>query len=501
MKRFNRTLAILLAAVMMLLVLAACVVEENPPVTNPPTTNPPTTGTDGTGSTTQPVTPPTPTKRYDGETYTILSQEDLNQGVPSRDVVWLESEGTSQINEAVRDRNNFIYDQYGVTVKANFVDKMYEVASRAAFGGLSVCEAMHEGFTNYATLIDQSYLLDLKTVSPYLDMSSDVWSQTCVKNMSVAGHLYFCAGDIMITDKGGCWSVAFNRDLIKNNNLEDPYDLVDGKNWTYDKMYELAEAVCNKSSYDPDDYFSITWGIATDNSSNYMVWQGCGVTLIQKTDPETDLPSLAPLSEGAYDAMMKTAKIQFNTEVTIMQENMKGVSGGNFEGVIKLFQTGHALFKIGSMSVVEWMRDHDTDFGVLPMPKTDASQEKYYSSQSSTFAYALAIPIHCRDTEMVGFITQAMAEASTDTLIQAYYDKTLVHKGLRRPEDVRMLDLVFDGRIFDLSMVFGWAQPLIQKIASAKSETKVKSIKSSYDGFKKNIDKAIGDFLEKHNFA
>ena len=502
MKRTNRILAMLLVAAMLLLALAACAVPDEPPVTDPPATNPPSTGTDGPGSSTEPVTPPTPTKRYDGETYTILAQEDLTQGVPSRDVVYLESEGNASINQAVRDRNNYIYDQHGVTVKGYFVDQMYSVASKAAFGGLSVCEAMQEGFTNYATLIDNGYLLDMKTLSPYLDMSSSVWSQTCVKNMSIAGRLFFCAGDIMITDKGGCWAIAFNRDLISNNNLESPYDLVDSKGWTYDKMYELAEAVCDKSSApNPDDYFNITWGIATDNSSNYMVWQGCGVTLLEKTDPATDIPSLAPLTEGAYDAMIKTAKIQFNKEVSIMQENMKGITGGNFEGVIKLFQTGHALFKIGSMSIVEWMRNSDIDFGVLPMPKYAAEQDGYYSSQSMTFAYALGIPVHCRDTEMVGFITQALAEASTDTLLEAYYDNTLVHKGLRRPEDVRMLDLVFGGRIFDLSMVFNWASSLINKIASAKTEAKVKSLKSAYDGYKSTVDKNISDFIEKHNFS
>ena len=501
MKRTTKILALVLALVMLLGTLAACVVPEDPPKDTTPSTKAPSTGDDPNATeTTKPDETPTPTKMYDGETYTILGKDEYSNTTPARDIIYLESEGNSSINLAVRDRNNYIYDTYGVTIEGRFVDQMLNDEIHAADAGLSICEAMTEGFTNYSTLIDYGYLMDLKTISPYLNLSSSVWSQECIKNMSVANRLYFVAGDIMITDKMGCWSVAFNRDLIKNNNLENPYDLVDSGNWTYDKMYELGLGVCDKSSYDPDDYFNITWGIATDSSSNYMVWQGCGVTLIQK-DPTTDLPYLGPLTEGSYDAMMLTARIQFNTEITIMQDNMKGITGGNFEGVIKLFQIGHALFKIGSMSVVEWMREYDSDFGVLPMPKSDPAQEKYYSSQSSTFAYALAIPIYCRDTEMTAFITQALCEASTDTLLNAYYDKTLVYKGLRRVEDVKMLNLVFDGRIFDLSMVFGWAQPLMSQIAAAKNESKVKSIKSKYDSYKKNIDKAINDFLVKHEMA
>ena len=48
--------------------------------------------------------------------------------------------------------------------------------------------------------------------------------------MSIGGALYFIQGDILTTDKEGCWSISFNRDLVNNNNaLENPYTLVDSK--------------------------------------------------------------------------------------------------------------------------------------------------------------------------------------------------------------------------------------------------------------------------------
>ena len=319
--------------------------------------------------------------------------------------------------------------------------------------------------------------------------------------MSIAHVLYFCSGDIMTSDKEGCWAMTFNRDIINNDNaLEDPYVLVDSRRWTYDKMYEMAAHVCNVSDYSPDDYFNVTWGVVSGTPNNYLMWQGSGNKLILKDDV-TDIPYLGPLTEAGYDAMLDVAKVQYDKQVTLLSDNIKGIRDVNFDGVIKIFQTGHALFNIGSLTMVEWMREHDTDFGVLPLPKAFEEQEAYYTSMSSTYAYAVAIPTSNQNHEFTAIITQALACESTTTVLEGYYDKTLVHKGLRRPEDVRMLDLMFNARLYDLSEVFSWANSLISKISAAKSEAKVKDIKSKYDGFSTNINNNIKTFLEKHGLA
>ncbi len=503
MQNCKRILAACLAF-LMLVSLVACVIPDEPDP-QPTETQQKTPTTDGPTETTENRHPQNnlPAKNYGGQDFRILGRSDQSAVWGRvRDIVYdSELVSTNSINEAVRDRNSYVEDTFGVSIKGIFDSDLKKKVEDAKDSGFDLYDIVEDSFSVYANLIDDGYLLDLNTVSPYLDLSQSYWNQTCRKEMSIAGALYFCPGDIMTSDKEACWSVTFNRDIVKNDNaLEDPYTLVDTKVWTIDKMYEMASHACNKSSFDPDDYFNITWGCVSSSSNTYFLWQGSGTRLIVK-DSTTDLPELAPLTEGAYDAMILAANFNFDKDVVLFAENIKGVADVYFDGTIKIFQTGHSLFNIGSMTMVEWMREYDTDFGVLPLPKASEAQENYYSSMSSTYAYSVAIPTSNENLEFTAIITQALACESTPTLLEAYYDKTLVHKGLRRVEDVRMLDLIFANRLYDLSEVFSWASPLMSQIGAAKNESKVKSIKSKYDSYAKNINKSIAEFLEKHELV
>ena len=506
MKTRNQILAAALA-LLMLLSLVACAVpdEPTPPATTETKAQPATEpGTETTEPDTSHPVSGLPAKDYGGQDFRILGRNDQCKfWGRARDIVYdNELTTTNSINEAVRDRNQYIEDLYKVNIKGTFVDNETRTAvSRAKDAGRDEYEIVEDAFAVFAQLVDDGLLENLNEFSSYLDFSQSYWNQNCRREMSIGGALYFIQGDILTTDKEGCWSISFNRDLVNNNNaLENPYTLVDSKAWTLDKMYEMGMLVCNASQYAADDYFNITWGVVSSSSNTFYLWQGSGTQLIVK-DAVTDLPSLAPLTEGAYDAMISAAKLNFDTSVTLFAENIKGVTDVYFDGATKIFQTGHALFKIGSLSIVEWMREYDTDFGVLPLPKATATQENYYSTTNTNYAFSLAIPTSNQNHEFTAIITQALACESSATLLDAYYDKTLVYKGLRRPEDVRMLDLIFASRLYDLSEAFTWASPLISQIGNVKSESKVKSIRSKYDSYKTNIDKSIGAFLEKHGFV
>ncbi len=500
MKIFQKIVAFLLVFAMMM-TFVACVTTPEQPVDPPTTTQKsPTTdpGTDEPQTEYDPhANPGLPSKNYDGQNYRILAAESYGTYGRARDVEYDDTLTTvNTINEAVRSRNDYISDKYGVEIKGVFQSEISNKLSEALSTGLTICEVIEDATKNYVSLVELGQLTDLNTFSPYLDLSQTWWNQNCKSSLSIANKLYFEAGDIMTTDKEATWAISFNRDLIKNNNLDNPYDLVDNNAWTYDAMYSLAQQISDVADH-PGDQFGATWGVVSENSNTYMMWQGCGARLIVK-DTVTDLPQLAPLTEGDYDAMLKAATIQFDKNVTLLASDVKGVADHYFDGTIKIFQTGHSLFFIGSMSMVEWMRDNEMDFGVLPMPKLNEAQEGYYSSIGAAYAYSLAIPNDpLMDKEFVAIITQALGCESTDTLIQAYYDKTLVYKGLRRVEDVKMLNLVFNSRVFDLSLVFDWASPLSNQIGAAKNESKVKSIKSKYDSYAKNINSSINNFLEK----
>ena len=382
----------LVLACVMLLSVVACAVPEPPVQETKPVGNQP-------GETdSYHADPGLPSFWFDNKSFTFMGLEIVERENPARDIIYFEDVQSDMINEAVHDRNIYIEETYGVSIEAAWSSRedMPAEVERAINAGLPNCQAMENGIGYYGAMFEKGYLVDLNAMSPYLDLSQAWWDANCYEAMSVCGYLFFATGDIMITDKMATWAISFNRDLITDHNLENPYDLVDSYQWTYDKMYEMAAAVSDAEFHDPEDYFGITWGLCSQVANSYLMWYGCGNTILGKD--ENDIPVTNTLTESAYDAMMDIATMQFDKNVTILQSNIKGVSSF-FDGTIKIFQIGHSLFFCGATNMIEWLREYDMDFGVLPMPMADELQKAYYSGISSSQSCALAIPYYSHYTQ------------------------------------------------------------------------------------------------------
>ena len=501
----------MLVIVAMAVSAAACAVpsddgddtEKRPPSTNAGTSTGAPTETEYVDPH---ADPGLPSVNYHNTDFRIMAEENVSNGDRARDVVYNEDIASNTINEAVHDRNVYIEDKYGVNIVGSFgkSEDMPQLVARNIASGDRFVEAVECDLYHFASISDAGHLYDLHKLSDYLDLSQPYWDQNCAQSLSLAGALFFETGDIMITDKMGTWSISFNRDLVKyTEGLENLYTVTNTGGWTYEKRYEYMGAVCDYSSHDPTDQFGITWGAVSEKANSYYMWQGCGNGMIGKD--ENDIPRLNELTESAYDSMKRIATIQYDKTRTLLASDVKGVQSVYFDGTIKIFEEGHSLFFIGSMTIIEWMRAYDTDFGILPMPKADTTQNRYYSAVSNTRSWAYGVPAFTshtqEDRDFIAIITQALACESTDTLKEAYYDTTLVYQGLRREEDVQMLNLIFDNRVYDLSLVYRWADPLIDQISAAKSDKMVTRLKSLYDTYANSINKAITDFLTSQGLA
>ena len=503
----NQLIALLLAVAMLLssVLMAACAVPDEPDDETQRVTQKPGEGSQSEEATTPETHEPRPSDylpsvNYNGADYTIMAGKVVSQNDPARDVVFFEDVASSAINEAVHDRNVYVEDKFGVNIVANWQlkDDMPLAISNGIAAGDVVCNVVECPYYSLANNLNNGQLEDLLSMSEYLDLSQPYWDQNSVEGLSLAHKLYMVCGDIMISDIMATWCVSFNRDMVNARDaLTDPYVYVKTGEWTYDKMYEMASLVSDYTSHSPDDWFGTTWGVLSQSGNTFFMWLGCGNHLIVKD--ENDIPRLNTISESAYDAMVGVGKIQYDTNVTLFNNRITGVSDTYFEGTHKIFKEGHGLFFVGSMTMIEWMRAYDTDFGILPMPKANNEQVGYHTAVSETMSYSFAIPKYTDKDQSyrdyVGIITQALCAESTDTVMEAYYDVTLTYHGLRREEDVQMLDMVVDGRMFDLTLPFRWCDSLVQQITSAKSAKMVTRLKSMYDSYANGITKAISDYL------
>ena len=89
----------------------------------------------------------------------------------------------------------------------------------------------------------------------------------------------------------------------------------------------------------------------------------------------------------------------------------------------------------------------ETDFGILPYPMWDESQDGYISRIEG--CVVPLIPLTNTDLDSTGAILEALASASPDTSVAAYYDIALTGKVTRDEDSVEMLDIIYSRRIYD----------------------------------------------------
>ena len=96
-------------------------------------------------------------------------------------------------------------------------------------------------------------------------------------------------------------------------------------------------------------------------------------------------------------------------------------------------------------------------YSILPFPKWDEAQENYYTNADDKFQ-VFSIPKTVSDTSFVGMIFEALSAESYRSVYPAYYDVALKGKYSSDPSTAEMIDIIMEGRKFDVSFQFGEKQ-------------------------------------------
>ncbi len=125
-----------------------------------------------------------------------------------------------------------------------------------------------------------------------------------------------------------------------------------------------------------------------------------------------------------------------------------------YEG--QAFMDGRALLCGQVMACVRLFRPMEDDFGIIPLPKYDEAQERYYSYVIPYDIFSASVPVTVKDTSVSGSVLQALAVLSAYYITPAYYEITITGKGLRDEESAEMLDIILASTVYDLARMYDW---------------------------------------------
>ena len=182
--------------------------------------------------------------RYDGETINTFGWSG-----PAAIEFFAEEMNGELVNDAIYQRNLSVEERLGVQLEyvlqpgayndrntwANTVvnsvqagDGAYDIASGYSMSG--------------ATLAFKGVSINLNDLQ-YLNFDKPWWPASLQEEATCGGKLYFCSGDISTYMIYYLYGTYFNKQLIIDHDLENPYDLVREGTWTLDKMMEMSSGI------------------------------------------------------------------------------------------------------------------------------------------------------------------------------------------------------------------------------------------------------------------
>ncbi len=437
-------------------------------------------------------------EEYKGREFTILVIGEGGGTYQSDDFTTVAGSGGINYGDAfygeVQARNDMIEQMYGVTLDVRKEDGAQGKAEQDALGGTQEYDAVLLSIDSMIALAQDTLLWDLRSeeLKGYFDEKAPWWAESANEAYSIDGRLYFTTGDITIMNKANIWSMLFNKQMITDNGLEDPYKLVEDGTWTFDKMVEMAKTVSTATASSDWSDETLIWGMITAYGDAYQFYGGSGMRVCEK-NPQ-DIPVLTFGDEASITIAEKILTTMNSSTWRLYAEICSGGPKGNvWEDSFDVFNSGRALFRPSGFTAVTKARSRaEMPFGILPMPKMSDTQDGYFTVTSGS--WAAGILKNCEDPQFSAYMLDAYAAGAKNYLTPAYVDVNLLGKSLRDDESEEILYDIFENIIYDVGAAYDFGGITSMFHSQAKAGTA--DITSAFATIETVIADEIDDMID-----
>jgi hypothetical protein len=293
--------------------------------------------------------------------------------------------------------------------------------------------------------------------------------------------------------------LVFNKTLLQNLALEDPYKLVREGKWTLDKLNEMAVAGSKDLNGDGkfnklDDQFGLEFGICWQTPALMYACDEITVILDQDGYPHVELDT-----QKKIDAYEKIYELLWGGDKTYcFNGNVPAEANHPHIGI----DSGRVLFCQYNLFTCENLRAAEVEYGILPLPKYDENQ-KNYMTNSWTGMYGLPINTDESKFDMIGTVMESMSALGHKEVIPVYYDILLKEKVSRDDDSRDMLDIILGGLIYDLGINYqaGSSIPgyFMKDLIVAKKQDYVSSLEKVKPKMESDYDKLYNKISDLEN--
>ena len=497
MKNMIRCLS---AALVLLMCLASCgnQTSNTPSTTEAPKADAETTTAAETEETHIPSVLP---QDYDLDGYVMTyygakQEPDKNN---SENGVYAAEQNGDIINDAAYARDSKVMEQY------NFVIKFVECSGShpndsvksVILAGDHAYDVILEGAGYMPALAAEGMLVNMEDLE-YMSLGSPWWLQTVNDTLRIGGRLYSTIGSHMIRTKTFLYTVMFNYTIADDFGIEkEPlYEAARSGRWTLDMLYDNAKKVKADLNGDGNYDYNDLWGMSGESYCAYAMSYSAGVDFV-KYDSK-DVPHVSVNTEKNMDVITKVLTMMTDPEIMLVTNRITGVSD-IWKTRTDMLVSDKYMFFLGQPGPAA-VRTMESDYGILPAPKYDETQENYRHTTTIYNGTTMMIPVSAADPEKVGFIQEAVCYEAYYSFLPAFYQNFLETKYARNQESIEMLQIIHNSIYYDMGGILAYDKMarVITDIAGAGTgvDTITSKLSANEESANQLIEKTISQILE-----
>ncbi len=441
-----------------------------------------------------PVKPDLPDANFDGQVFRMVSRDDAYHIYPqhTRDLI-AENITGDLINDEVYARNQRIADRYNISYylysenEVTNEEATIKAVEKSVVAGTDDYDLLCAHMIYGAASVLKGYYLDWNTI-PFIDTAAPYWCQGAVEGYSIGNRLLLALSDMCVSSNDCTHCFLFNKELATEYNIENCYDLVNNNEWTFAKFRELTSNVTTDlngdGKYNKNDRFGYAAG-GTSGLLNYL-WAG-GSQVCSKD--ENNYPYLDMMNERTVAIYDFLYELYMSDDCFVPHTTWADEANPNF------FAENKALFMSEQVGIINNLRNMEKDFGILPYPKFNESQENY-AHYVDGHATLMTIPMTVENQEFIGIIIEALSYDSYKNLRPIYYDTVTTTKYTRDEESGEMLNIIYNTRVFDFAYAYDdWKLSFaFSNMLSAKNNSFASFYAKNEKAENRRIDKVINTF-------
>ncbi len=363
----------------------------------------------------------------------------------SGDLIW----------DAIWQRNSNVEERFGLTMNiqptaSTGLSNVANELKNMVFAGSDEYDMIVSTGNTTVTQSLYPYLYELSDLK-YLDVKQPWWRTDAIDSLSLDGqHYRYLMGDNTLNDYLKCGVIYYNKDIYENvkGDPDEIYKLVIDGSWTWDKLSEIATVAYQdkngNGSADNADQFGLMIPNGYSEASTHMVYS-CAPTLYSRTSD--GFIDFSPInSEHNADICDLLIKVTHAPTGVLVCDKSIDAGRAYFAQNMSLFWTGRL-----SNAVSAEMREMESDYGIVPMPKFNEEQEEYITNiHSSATVTCLPKTVAANRIDMVDAVLEGWSAEAYRTVLTPFIESAMKLKYSRDSYSGQVIDIVFNNAELNL---------------------------------------------------